>query len=86
MHFLQLAQNLDQDSVTQENELSQQWLMETKAEYGFILRYPEGKEDETMIEYEPWHFRYVGTEHAAFMEEHDLVLEEYIELIEQANR
>lgn len=69
-----------------ENELSQQWLMETKAEYGFILRYPEGKEDETMIEYEPWHFRYVGTEHAAFMEKHDLVLEEYIELIKQANR
>lgn len=64
---------------------SQQWLVETMQDYGFILRYPKGKEDITGIQYEPWHFRYVGENHAKFMIEHDLVLEEYIELIAQRN-
>lgn len=69
-----------------EEEASQQWLMETKADYGFILRYPERKEDITEIEYEPWHFRYVGPEHAAFIEENELAFEEYIELLEEAEK
>lgn len=66
-----------------EKEASQKWLIETMTDYGFILRYPKEKEDITMIEYEPWHFRYVGPEHAEFMEKHDLVLEEYIDLIKE---
>ena len=37
------------------------------ADYGFILRYPAGKEAVTGIAYEPWHFRYVGVPHARFM-------------------
>ncbi|MDN6194905.1 MAG: D-alanyl-D-alanine carboxypeptidase family protein [Atopostipes suicloacalis] len=64
-------------------EASQKWLVETMSDYGFILRYPEGKEDLTKIQYEPWHFRYVGPEHAHFMLENDLVLEEYIDLIKE---
>ena len=40
------------------------WLSENCYKYGFILRYPEGKEDITEIQYEPWHFRYVGKEAA----------------------
>jgi hypothetical protein len=47
-------------------------------EYGFILRYPKGKEDITGIDYEPWHIRYVGQPHAKLIMEHGLTLEEYI--------
>lgn len=41
------------------------WLANNCYKYGFILRYPQGKTDETGYIYEPWHFRYVGTELAA---------------------
>lgn len=67
-----------------EETASQKWMMETKADFGFILRYPEGKEDITKIEYEPWHFRYVGPESARFIEKYELSLEEYIDLIKEA--
>ena len=55
------------------------WLTEHCAEYGFILRYPEDKEDITQIHYEPWHFRYVGEKAAKYIMENDLTLEEYLE-------
>ena len=55
------------------------WLREHCSEYGFILRYPEGKEYITGIEYEPWHFRYVGKEAAAYIMEQGICLEEYID-------
>lgn len=64
-----------------ETQASQQWMVQTMVDYGFILRYPLGKEDITGIQYEPWHFRYVGQEHAQFMVENDLVFEEYVELM-----
>ena len=50
-------------------------------QYGFIERYPEGKERITGIAHEPWHFRYVGVPHAAIMRQRALSLEEYIELL-----
>lgn len=53
------------------------WLNEHCYEYGFILRYPEGKEYITSIEFEPWHFRYVGKEAAAIITEQGLTLEEF---------
>ena len=53
------------------------WLMENAADYGFILRYPEGKEDETGIIYEPWHYRFVGVYYAHKVQESGLCLEEY---------
>ncbi|MBQ8825720.1 MAG: M15 family metallopeptidase [Oscillospiraceae bacterium] len=53
------------------------WLMEHAAEYGFILRYPEGKEDITGIIYEPWHYRFVGVYYANKVKESGLCLEEY---------
>ncbi len=62
------------------------WLVEHCTEYGFVLRYPEDKTDITQINYEPWHYRYVGTEHAAYMKEHGLCLEEYITLLQEAGR
>ena len=49
------------------------------AEFGFVLRYPAGKEAVTGIGHEPWHFRYVGQPHAKLMEGRGLVLEEYLD-------
>lgn len=49
--------------------------------YGFIERYPQGKEAVTGISHEPWHFRYVGAPHAQIMHENGLCLEEYTDLI-----
>ena len=50
------------------------------ADYGFILRYLEGKEDITGYSYEPWHFRYIGDKEAAkYIMENGLTLEEYLE-------
>ena len=54
------------------------WLAEHSWEYGFIVRYPEGKSDITGILYEPWHFRYVGVELAKELYESGLCLEEYM--------
>lgn len=56
-----------------------QWLKEHCDEYGFILRYPQGKEYITGIQYEPWHFRYVGKEAAGEIMERDITLEEFLE-------
>lgn len=49
--------------------------------FGFVERYPRGKEAETGIGHEPWHFRYVGTPHARIMQRYDLTLEGYIDFL-----
>lgn len=56
-----------------------QWMAEHCAEYGFILRYPQGKEEVTGVCWEPWHFRYVGTEAAGQMSRDGLCLEEFLQ-------
>ena len=56
----------------------QQWLMEHCDEYGFILRYPEGKSDLTGVIFEPWHYRYVGKEAAKEIMSQGVCLEEYL--------
>lgn len=56
-----------------------QWLAAHSCEYGFILRYPKGKEYITSIEYEPWHFRYVGKEAAKVIMGEKITLEEFVE-------
>lgn len=63
---------------SQENTDAYKWLYEHCAEYGFIVRYPNGKTDITGIIYEPWHFRYVGVEAATFIMENEITLEEYL--------
>lgn len=68
-------QNLDK---SQERTAVQQWLMAHCWEYGFILRYPEGKSELTGIIYEPWHYRYVGKEVAREITERGICLEEYL--------
>lgn len=60
------------------------WLVDNCNNYGFILRYQSGKESITNMPFEPWHFRYVGEEHAKAMTEKDLTLEEYISNMEAA--
>lgn len=59
------------------------WLAAHAHEYGFIIRYPEDKVDITGIDFEPWHFRYVGVEAAAEIHELDCCLEEYIEMLKE---
>ncbi len=55
-----------------------QWLAAHSWEHGFVIRYPEDKQDITGITYEPWHVRYVGIEHAAAMHANNECLEEYV--------
>lgn len=55
-----------------------EWFEKNCHKYGFILRYPEGKEAFTGQGYRPWHFRYVGQVHAAYIQQNNLCLEEYI--------
>lgn len=54
------------------------WLKKNCAKYGFILRYPKGKEKITGIIFEPWHFRYVGKEYAELITEKGICLEEFL--------
>ena len=67
----------------QEQTDVQRWLIDNSYKYGFTLRYPTDKKDITMINYEPWHYRYVGIDNATYMKEHDMCLEEYIEYLKQ---
>lgn len=55
-----------------------QWLAQHAHEYGFILRYPKGKEAITGYQYEPWHFRYVGKSLATKIYNQHTTLEEYL--------
>ena len=57
------------------------WAVEHAWEYGFIQRYPPEKKEITGIDYEPWHFRYVGLPHAYVMAAEGLCLEEYLEYL-----
>jgi len=55
------------------------WLNNNAWKYGFILRYDKDKEGKTGISYEPWHFRYVGLEHAKAIHARNICLEEYLD-------
>lgn len=55
------------------------WIADHSYEYGFVVRYPEGKENITGIEYEPWHLRYVGKNAARILYEESITLEEFWE-------
>lgn len=59
-----------------------QWLKENCWKYGFILRYPTDKTDETGIIFEPWHYRYVGEKAAEEIMERGICLEEYLDAVE----
>ncbi|MBO9599063.1 MAG: M15 family metallopeptidase [Cohnella sp.] len=57
------------------------WLKKHASDYGFILRYPKDKTKITGIQYEPWHFRYVGLPHSRIMQEKDFALEQYLDFL-----
>ena len=63
---------------SQENTVEQQWLIQNSWNYGFVLRYPTNKNSITGVGYEPWHYRYVGKEHAKKINELGVCLEEYV--------
>lgn len=68
--------NLDEG---QERTGTQKWLMEHCAEYGFILRYPNGSSNITGIIYEPWHYRFVGKKTAREITDAGITFEEYLQ-------
>ena len=59
------------------------WINENARWYGFIVRYPEDKKELTGIEYEPWHFRYIGKPHSYVVTKFDMCLEEYVDYLKQ---
>lgn len=59
------------------------WLQENAEDYGFILRYRKDKEEITKVDYEPWHWRYVGVENAKEINRLDMCLEEYVEYLKK---
>jgi zinc D-Ala-D-Ala carboxypeptidase len=74
--------NLD---LTEEfgDTLEGKWLEENAHLFGFILRYPKGKESITGYQYEPWHFRYVGEIAAPIIFANNITLEEYFKKVEK---
>lgn len=61
-----------------------QWLRQNAARYGFIFRYPDGKDDVTGYAWEPWHLRYVGIGVAQYIQQNNLTLEEFVQEKDEA--
>lgn len=78
-HNLGLAVDFNSVEETFEGTPQFFWLRANAEKYGFVLRYPKDKQSITKIIYEPWHYRYVGVEHAKKMNELGMCLEEYLE-------
>ena len=66
-----------------ENTEAFRWLSTHAVEYGFILRYPKNAEAVTEITYEPWHWRYVGPENAALIQQSGLCFEDAVALLQK---
>lgn len=86
-HQTGLAMDISAESadflLTEEFEDTKEgkWLHDKAHLYGFILRYPKGKEDITKYKFEPWHYRYVGKKSAKDIFENNWTLEEYFEQV-----
>ncbi len=71
--------SVDYRLITEFGETKEgEWLKENAANFGFIIRYPQGKEDITGYQYEPWHLRYIGIKHAIKISKNNLTLEDYL--------
>lgn len=80
-HQTALAVDLSNDGSLEEDFIETEagiWLKENCHNYGFVVRYPEEKEDITQIGYEPWHLRYLGQPFSDILFENDWCLEEFI--------
>lgn len=82
-HNLGLSMDIGSSLAEMNQAPEGKWLKDNGWKYGFILRYPEDKTAVTGIQFEPWHFRYVGLPHSAIMWEKNLVLEQYLDLLKQ---
>ena len=80
-HNLGLAVDFNYVNYDFENTKAFKWLLENAESYGFILRYKKEKEDITKVDYEPWHWRYIGVENAKKINELNMCLEEYIDYL-----
>ena len=78
-HELGLAVDINADKDNSSNDEVYEWLYENAYRYGFILRYPIGKTSVTGIDYEPWHYRYVGADYSEKIAESGLCFEEWLE-------
>ena len=76
-HQTGLATDINSVSSSFENTEAFKWLSKNAHKYGFILRYPKGKEFITGYMYEPWHYRYVGLDVAKFIYENNITYDEY---------
>lgn len=79
-HHTGLAFDITVPGVSFGDTEQAKWLAQNCWDYGFILRYPLGKEKITGFKYEPWHIRYVGKPHSTYMRDADITLEEYLSL------
>ena len=77
-HQLGLAVDINANPDNSTDEEVYAWLAENAWQFGFILRYPQDKTQITGIQYEPWHYRYVGREAAAHIHTSGQCLEEYL--------
>ncbi|MGF9700722.1 M15 family metallopeptidase [Paenibacillus sp. MABNR03] len=82
-HNLGLSMDIGSSLTTMNEAPEGAWLEKNAWKYGFILRYPKDKVSITGIQYEPWHFRYVGLPHSAVMYKNNLVLEQYLDLLKE---
>ncbi|MGT2832213.1 M15 family metallopeptidase [Streptococcus halotolerans] len=71
------------DALNQADKSSMEKIHKLAPDYGFVLRFLEGKTASTGVGYEDWHFRFVGKDSARYMTEHGLTLEEYIKQLEE---
>lgn len=76
-HQTGLATDINSVSTSFENTAAFKWMQKNAYKYGFILRYPKGKEHITGYMYEPWHYRYVGSDVAKIIKEKNITYEEY---------
>lgn len=74
---IDICEDSDQFIGTKEDK----WLQENAYRFGFIIRYPKGKEDITGYKYEPWHLRFVGRKHSKNIHNNNLTLEEYLGVV-----
>ncbi len=78
---LNLNINTEAGGIKYSGEDIYAWINENCHRYGFIVRYPSGKEEITGYSYEPWHFRYVGLPSATYIHQLEMTLEEYLEIV-----
>ena len=71
---------------TSDSDPEIKWLKENAYKFGFILRYPEEKEDVTGFKYEWWHYRFIGVEMATILYAENITLDEYHERVDMETR